>query len=271
MSNANPKTKSKTKAMIPRQRPTLFERPLLLQGEDAAACDALVAGIRAAEKPVDTLEEMLVADVVALEWEVLRWRRLECSLVRGCQRDALKEFLCDQLGYDVYAEDFVHDLASTLKDNLPRDQADTAEQLARAYARNDPDAEDKVEKIFENASTFLFTDKILDSARAGKAEELAEKYVGRDPDAVKLVDEILAGASVNIDDLTAKKVADRFADIEQMNRLATIAESRRNTSLREIDRRRAVLGETLRRTVKEVEDAEFQVVETMPTKGKTAA
>jgi hypothetical protein len=71
MSNANPKTKSKTKAMIPRQRPTLFERPLLLQGEDATACDALFAGIRAAVKPLDTL------DVVALEWEVLRWRRLE--------------------------------------------------------------------------------------------------------------------------------------------------------------------------------------------------
>jgi hypothetical protein len=91
MSNANPKTRSKTKAMIPRQRPTLFEWPLLLQGEDAAACDALFAGIRAAVKPLDTLDEMLVADVVALEWEVLRWRRLESSLVRGCQRDALKE------------------------------------------------------------------------------------------------------------------------------------------------------------------------------------
>ena len=273
MSNANPKTKSKTKAMIPAtlQRPGLFGRPPLLTGEDPAAYDELFAGIRAAVNPIDTVDEMLVADVVALEWEVLRWRRLELTLVRGCQRDALEGVLDDLLDCDVYAEDFVHDLASTLKDNLPRDQADTAEQLARAYARNDPDAEDKVEKIFENASTFLFTDKILDSARVGKAEELAEKYVGRDPDAVKLVDEILAGASVNIDDLTAKKVADRFADIEQMNRLATIAESRRNTSLREIDRRRAVLGETLRRTVKEVEDAEFQVVETMPTKGKTAA
>ena len=72
MSNANPKTRSKTKAMIPRQRPTLFEWPLLLQGEDAAACDALVAGIRAAEKPVDTLEEMLVA-----EW--WRWSGRFCG------------------------------------------------------------------------------------------------------------------------------------------------------------------------------------------------
>ena len=191
--------------------------------------------------------------------------------MRVCQRDALNEFLCDQLGYDVYAEDFVHELASTLTDNLPRDQADTAEPLALAYARNDPDAEDKVDEIFENASTFLDMDKILDSARAGKAEEVTEKYVRRDPDAVKLVDEILAGASVDIDDLTAKEVTDRFAGIDNINRLATIAESRRNTSLREIDRRRPLLSESLRRSVKEVEEVEFQVIETTPTKGKTAA
>ena len=139
------------------------------------------------------------------------------------------------------------------------------------HARNDPDAEDKADEIFENASTFLDIDMILDSSRAGKAEELAEKYVRRDPDAVKLVDEILAGASVNIDDLTAKKVADRFADIDQINRLSTIAESRRNTSLREIDRRRPLLSESLRSSVKEVEEVEFQVIETTPTKGENAA
>jgi hypothetical protein len=56
------------------------------------------------------------------------------------------------------------------------------------------------------------------------------------------VDEILADAGVDIDDLTAEKVSERFADIEQIDRLATIAENRRNTSLREIDRRRSFLG-----------------------------
>ena len=274
MSNANPKTKSKTKAMIPAtlQPPGLFGRPPLLEGEDAAAYDELFAGIRAAVKPVDIVDEMLVADVVALQWEVLRWRRLESTLVRVCQRAALKGFLDNHLGYGVYAEDFAHDLASTLKDNLPGDQADTAEQLARACARNDPDAEDKVEEIFENASTFLDMNDNLNSARVGKADELTEKYVRRDPDAVKLVDEILAGASVNFDDLTAKNVAGRFAkDIDQINRLATLAESRRNASLREIDRRRAVLGESLRRSIKEVEEVEFQVVETTRAKGENAA
>jgi hypothetical protein len=41
------------------------------------------------------------------------------------------------------------------------------------------------------------------------------------------VDEILADAGVDIDDLTAEKVSERFADIEQIDRLATIAEIRR--------------------------------------------
>jgi hypothetical protein len=84
------------------------------------------------------------------------------------------------------------------------------------------------------------------------------------------VDEILADAGVNIDDLTAEKVSERFADIEQID-LATIAENRRNTSLHEIDRRRSFLGEALRRSVKEIEYAEIQVVETTRDKRDDAA
>jgi hypothetical protein len=45
-----------------------------------------------------------------------------------------------------------------------------------------------------------------------------------------------------------------------LDRLAAIAESRRNASLCEIERRRAVLG-----------DAEFKVIETTPAKGRNAA
>ena len=54
--------------------------------------------------------------------------------------------------------------------------------------------------------------------------------------------------------------------IERIDQLATGAENRRNASLREIDRRRAVLGETLR--PRELEDGEFQVIETTPAEGK---
>jgi hypothetical protein len=56
-----------------------------------------------------------------------------------------------------------------------------------------------------------------------------------------------------------------------MDHLTTIAENRRNAGLREIDRRRAVLAETVRRSVQEIEDGEFEVIEPTPAKGKNAA
>src|SRR5262245_27329770 len=58
------------------QRLALFGPPILLEGEDAAACDQLFARICSAVKPVDIIEEIFVADLMSSEWEVLRWRRL---------------------------------------------------------------------------------------------------------------------------------------------------------------------------------------------------
>jgi hypothetical protein len=49
--------------------------PLLLEGEDEAAYDELLGRICAAVKPVNVIEEMFVADVVFLEWEIVRLRR----------------------------------------------------------------------------------------------------------------------------------------------------------------------------------------------------
>jgi hypothetical protein len=272
MSKAHPKSKSKTKAVISRyrpKRPSLFGPPLLLVGEDAAEYDELHAAIRAAVNPVDTVDEMFVADAVASEWEVLRWRRLKSSLIRVYQIKALEKFLSKELHYRLYAKDFAAELASALKNILPEDQADTAEQLSDACARHEPVANGRVNKILDASKLDL--DDILDSAQHRKAEELAKKYGRREPDVVKLVDEILAGASVGIDELMAEELVERLDTIEHIDRLAAIAENRRNTTLGEIDRRRTVLGEALRRNIKEVEDAEFQVVEPTSAKRKTAA
>ena len=74
---------------------------------------------------------------------------------------------------------------------------------------------------------------------------------------------------MSIETLTAEALAQELDYIERLDRLATIAESRRNASLREIDRRRAVLGETLRRSVQEAEEREFEVIEVTPAKEKT--
>jgi hypothetical protein len=69
----------------------------------------------------------------------------------------------------------------------------------------------------------------------------------------------------------ADALAYRLDTIERIDRLISIVESRRNASLREIERRRAVLGETLRRSVQEIEDGEFEVIEPTPAEGENAA
>ena len=75
----------------------LFGPPPILEGEDAAAYDELYGRVCAAIKPVDIIDEMLVADAMALEWEVLRWRRLKLSIIRARRLKALENFLSEKL------------------------------------------------------------------------------------------------------------------------------------------------------------------------------
>jgi hypothetical protein len=85
-------------------------------------------------------------------------------------------------------------------------------------------------------------DCILDQAKARRAEELAQEYARRELEATKLVKELLASSGRTMHDLIVAKLPGKLDEIERIDRLITIAETRRNSSLREIYRRRAVLG-----------------------------
>jgi hypothetical protein len=266
---ATSKTRAKTSPLARVQPLALFGSPVLLAGEDDDAYDELLSRVRTAINPVDIIDEMFIADVVSLEWEVLRWRRLKSSLMRTCGLEALKQFLRKHLDYyDHYQTHFEQDLAQILQDNLAEDQSeDDARALAHKCARDEPDADDKVNQIL--AGINLDMDDVLKSARARKAEELAQDYLQRKPGAIKLIDQLL-GAGSSIDALMAQALPMELDKIERIDRLITIAETRRNAMLREIDRRRAVLSEVLRRQVQEVE-GEFEVVEKTQAEAKSAA
>ena len=243
-------TESKLKAVTEH---SLFGPPLVIEGENAAGYDELVGRICAAVRPVDVIYEIFVADLAALEWDVLRWRRLKSGLIQARGLKALEDFLRKQLDYNLYREHFEVDLTEILQDNLKGDQAEAvARMLAHDCAWNKRDAVDKVNAILDRIGTYM--NKLLQDAKSRKAEELAHEYVRRKPGAVRLVHKLLADVGLSIDALIV--------------RLATLAENRRNACLREIDRRRAVLAEALRRKVQEVEDGEFQMIETTQPKEK---
>lgn len=99
-------------------RSSLFGPPPVLEGEDSAAYDELFGRVCAAVKPVDVIDEMLSADVVASEWEALRWRRLKLSLIRALGFKALRRFLRENFDYDLYQKHFTDELTTILQDNL---------------------------------------------------------------------------------------------------------------------------------------------------------
>jgi hypothetical protein len=265
-----PKTSSKSTTST-RAR-TLFGQPQLLEGEDATTYDELLGRLCAAVKLVDIIDEIFTSDVAQLEWEVLRWRRLKLNLMRKLQLEALKPFLNECFEYDLRSEHFVDYLAEILQDNLPEEQATAARTLASKYVHQKPDAVDKVNDFL--AGTQVKMDQVETDARSQKVEELAQEYVRHNADTVTEIHELLADAGLSMDALLADRLAERpeYIDyIERIDRLASVAESRRNASLRELDRRRAVLGAALQRGVQEVEDAEFEVIERRRLRGKDVA
>jgi hypothetical protein len=259
---------SKSMTSIP-PRLTLFGQPQLLPGEDAADYDELLARVCAVVKPVDIIDKIFIADVVSLEWEVLRWRRLKSSLLQACGLKALERFLAEHLEYYRYGQHFADDLTKILQDHLPEDEAKDAKRLALQCAQNDPDADEKVKGLLDSIGQDMV--HILDGAQARKAKELVSEYARRKPEAITQVNEALSDAGVSIEALIVDALAKKLDDIERIDRLTTVAESRRNAMLHEIDRRRAVLGETLRRSVQEIEHGEVELVETPPVNGKGAA
>jgi hypothetical protein len=237
----------------------LFGSPQLLQGEDGATYDELLSRFRAAINPVDIIDEMFVADVVALEWEVLRWRRLKSSFMQMRGHKELKNFLLGHLPYDHWREYVVRDLLEILQEEY--EDRSEAQRVARECADYNPDAVRMVKMILDNCELDL-TELTID-AHTRKVEELAQDYAQRKPDAIKLIDELLGGAGSSIDALMITAISEVMDKIDQINRLATNAESRRNATLREIDRRRVPLGQALRQQVREVE-GEYEVIETTP-------
>jgi hypothetical protein len=249
----------------------LFGAPPVLQGEDVRAYDELFGRACAAVKPGDVIDEMLIVDVVSLEWEILRWRRAKANMIRRQTREALKSFLVSQLDYNVhYQKFFERDLTEILQANLPEDQPKgAAAALARACARNESDAVDKVNEILDRIGKHM--DGVLDCALARKADELTSKYDRREPAAVKLVDGLLAAAGTSIDSLMLDALTEQLDDIERIDRLITLAENRRDASLREIDRRRAVLGGRLGKSLQEVKENQPELIDSTPVEAKNHA
>jgi hypothetical protein len=91
---------------------------------------------------------------------------------------------------------------------------------------------------------------------------LPYQWVKKEPDVVAWVSELEANKDISMNEVLASAFVRNLDRIERVDRLLTVAESRRNVAFREIERRREIaFSRSLRGAVQQAEDAEFTIVE----------
>ena len=97
-----------------------------------------------------------------------------------------------------------------------------------------------------------------------EAKALAEAWRERKPAALNKVDQILAGHGLSTDTAFAETLVIRLAEIERIDRLLTVAEKRKTTALREMDRHRAACAALLRQALEADGDRDDAVTPSGP-------
>jgi hypothetical protein len=93
----------------------------------------------------------------------------------------------------------------------------------------------------------------------------------RRPSAIEDVERLLASVGVTFDEVCGQAFSDCIGEIEHFDRLATFAEGRRNAALHEFERHRASFAQRIRENIHQIENAEFQEIESGPIAPMTAA
>ena len=91
---------------------------------------------------------------------------------------------------------------------------------------------------------------------------LSHGWAAGDERARTKVEAILTKAGMTIDEVMAKTLESKLDSYERLDRMLASLEARRNNALREIHRHRDALGGGVRRSIEEIEDADFREIET---------
>lgn len=247
------------------QQLALLHPPLLFGREERDAYDQLFARLSVAVKPVDLIEEMFVSDIASLQWEIMELRQLKVAFTKSIAFEALEEFLRESLPFKMYEADFKRAIQQVIDETVTADEAASARHALDRCTREEAGAAEELNGMLSKAGRNSLLMCI--EAKYAKAEALARSFLRGDAAALKQVKPLLSRQSLTLHDVLDPLLIDKIDTIDRINRLILGAESLRNATLREIDRRRARLGEALRHTI-EMEDRPLEVIDSPPLQEK---
>jgi hypothetical protein len=98
-------------------------------------------------------------------------------------------------------------------------------------------------------------------------DSLADDWIMKDPDVVAWIKQLEGYGSFSLDEVLARGFSEVLNSVERIDHLVTVAEARRNSVFREMQRRRE-FARSLRAEIQKVEDAEFRVIDSESTPRK---
>jgi hypothetical protein len=174
-------TNSKDKSRLK----SLLSEPLLLNGEDRAAYDELLAAVIETVQPSDILEQIWTGEAVEKQWEALRQRRFKTAYIAANWQAALRATLEPLISY-----------------GLMGDIDDRTGVLAWKYTMGDQAAIAEVDKLLAQANltkdavhalamamhveTFATIERLIWAAEARRDASLREIEYHRAPFGQKL-------------------------------------------------------------------------------------
>jgi hypothetical protein len=220
-----------------------FGRPPLIPGEDLAAYNSLLLDICERVQTADVLERIFVRDIVDLQWEVLRLRRLKASFMAIKVREAVEaalEPLMEQ------GEDGQEDDEQTEQGEEGEEQADQADQADQEEGEQTKQAEEGAEQADED----------------DEPQELSviDAWALRDPGAIDEVNKLLASQGLTVETVSASSLCENLDTVNVVDSMIAEAERRRNDALRELERHRTSFARALDRAITQVDDVEYQVI-----------
>ena len=130
--------------------------PPLLESEDSAAYDELLARVCGDVKPTAVIEEILVRDCVDFTWEIGRLRRVKTNLLASAMPAALERTLAALIPRRPPEMEGNTDLAS-LELNFTPEPPSPQQKLAKKWAARNPSAINRVSKLLASANLTMET------------------------------------------------------------------------------------------------------------------
>jgi hypothetical protein len=200
---------------------SFLTRPPLLRSESKREFEQLLSALRGEIQPRGVIEDMYVAEITIIVWEILRLRRCKVTILNAAFRQAIRSLIYQSSWQEIPQEE------------------------DREFSYLD----------LELGSKIAFERTRAERERARKVDDLANRWFSS-KSAKQKVSSILRSSQKDESAIEARAIRNSSTDLDWLEKMLTALEARRDRSLRRIAEYRESFADRLRASTDRIIDAE---------------